>query len=117
MRQRLGALWGHVDVLEDVGDGRVLGNESDDLHFSAAEGTQQGVNFVDLLDEGGPGEPGATAEGLLVGSRQGGGDAGGGANASGLERGNKPLRGSAALAAGNVGVVAPVANELMARWG
>ena len=31
MSQRLGALRGHVDVLEDVAHGGVLGNEGDDL--------------------------------------------------------------------------------------
>ena len=40
MRQRLGALRGHVDVLEDVGDGRVLGNERDYLHFGATKRAQ-----------------------------------------------------------------------------
>ena len=39
MSQRLGALRRHVDVLEDVAHGGVLGNEGDDLHLRATEGT------------------------------------------------------------------------------
>ena len=118
MRQRLGALRGHVDVLEDVGDGRVLGNERDHLHFGATKRAQQRVDLVHPLDERRPAESGAAAEGLVVGNRQGGEDAGGGANAGGLERGNRALRGiAAAFAASDVGVVAPVANQLMSAVG
>jgi hypothetical protein len=38
VRQGLGALRGHPDVLEDVGDGGVLGDEGDDSHFSGTKG-------------------------------------------------------------------------------
>jgi len=38
MRQRLGSLRGHADVLENVGDGGVLGDECDNLHLGAAIG-------------------------------------------------------------------------------
>jgi len=40
--------------------------------------TRQRINLINLLDKGGPGEPGAAAEGLVIGGGQGGGAAGGG---------------------------------------
>ncbi len=59
---------------------------------------QKGHNkgSISYIDERRPAESGAAAEGLVVGNGQGGGDAGRGADACGLDRGNKPLRGSAA---------------------
>ena len=78
MRERLGSLRRHLNVLEDTAHRGVLGNEGDGLHFAAAEGAQPRVDLVDLLDEGGPGETGAAAEGFGLGDGQGGGDAGGG---------------------------------------
>ena len=40
--------------------------------------TQQRINLINLLDKGGPGEPGAAAEGLVIGGGHGGGAASGG---------------------------------------
>ncbi len=76
MRQWLGALRGHVDVLEDVLDRRLLGNEGDYLHFGASKRAQQRVDLVDAFDQRRPGEAGAAAEGLVVGGNGRGGDAG-----------------------------------------
>ncbi len=78
MRQRLGALRRHVDVLEDAAHGGVFGNERDYLHLGATKRAQQRINLINLLDKGGPGEPGAAAEGLVIGGGQGGGAGSGG---------------------------------------
>ena len=57
MSERLSLLRGQVHCVEDFLDGLRLGDERDDLDFSATESAQQRVNFVNFLDHLCPTEP------------------------------------------------------------
>ena len=43
-----------VQMAEDLADHLRLLDPGDDLHFAAAVGTSQGIDFIDLLEQPGP---------------------------------------------------------------
>ena len=49
--RRPGGGEGNTQVVDDLVDDRVVGDEGYDLHFCAAVGTDEGIDLIDLPDE------------------------------------------------------------------
>ncbi len=107
MGKGLGFLWWQADAVEDLFCGLKLGDKGEDFDFGATQGTQQGVDLVDFLEHFGPAEPTLPVPRcLLLGFNVW----------RGRSRASK-LGIVQALAAGGVGIKAPVTDELLSRFG
>ena len=105
MGERLDLLRLEVETGEEATGGGEFGDEGDDLHFLAAEGTKEGIYFEDPSNELSPGEPSLSNElggGVLVGMTGGGLRLGQGAS-SAMERG--------------IGIGPPIAHQLLPPFG